>query len=330
MSLAALLATRSIVVVGALVLDTLLGDPWGAAHPVRAIGRLASWTERALRGPRRRGGVGRGAAAWAIVVAVSSLAAALVVIGARALAGDAGATVASMIIVYFAIAPRDLARHAVAVAGPLETGDLGAARKAVSMIVGRDVERLDHDGVGRAAVESVAESFVDGVAAPIAFAFVLGPVGAAAHRAINTLDSMFGHKDDRYREFGRVSARTDDLAGLVPARLSGFAIAIAAWILGLQGRNALRVYFRDRLRHESPNAAHPEAAFAGALGLSFGGRAWYDGEPVDKPRIGDGSERCTAADIRLAVRLMYASTVVLAVGAVAIEFGVRIAFAKFG
>ncbi len=330
MNLASLLVTRSLVVLGALVLDVALGDPWGAAHPVRGIGTLAAGTERVLRGPRRCGGVARGAAAWIVVVGAASLAAALAVMGARAFGGEAGAAVASIVIVYVTVAPRDLARHAIAVARPLEAGDLHAARSSVSMIVGRDVDRLDRDGVARAAVESVAESFVDGVAAPVIYALVLGPAGAAAYRAINTLDSMFGHKDERYFEFGRVSARADDLAGFIPARLSGFAIALAAWIMGLRGREALRVYFRDRLRHESPNAAHPEAAFAGALGLSLGGRMWYDGEPVEKPRIGDGAERCHAADIRRAVRLMYGSTAVLAVCAVAIELAARVAFAGFG
>lgn len=314
-----LLLTPGGLLVAALLLDTLIGDPWGRLHPVRGIGVLAAFAEDRLRRFRALSPVFAGAVAWVIVVGVTAALSSIVLMASRALAAATGGWVAGVIIVYLSIAPRDLARHAHRVAVALRRDDLGGAREAVSMIVGRDVDGLDSDAVGRAAVESVAESFVDGVAAPIFFALVFGPVGAASYRAINTLDSMFGHRDDRYLEFGRLSARADDWAGLIPARLAGPVISLASVLLGLNGIRAFRVFLRDRLRHASPNAGHPEASFAGALGLRLGGPISYDGVTVDKAWIGDGSVPCSAADVDAAIRLMYVSTIVLIAAAVGVQ-----------
>lgn len=314
-----LLLTPGGLLVAALLLDALIGDPWGRLHPVRGIGILAAFAEDRLRRFRAFRPAFAGSVAWVIVVGVTAALSSIVLMASRALVGVAGGWVVGVIIVYLSIAPRDLALHAHRVAVALRRDDLRGAREAVSMIVGRDVDGLDSCAVARAAVESVAESFVDGVAAPIFFAVLLGPVGAASYRAINTLDSMFGHRDDRYLEFGRFSARADDVAGFIPARLSGPLISLASVLLGLDGVRAFRVFLRDRLMHASPNAGHPEASFAGALGLRLGGPIRYDGVAVDKAWIGDGSVACTASDVDTAIRLMYVSTIVSIGVAVAVQ-----------
>ncbi len=177
----------------------------------------------------------------------------------------------------------------------------------VAAIVGRDTQQLDEAGVVRAAVESVAESTVDGVTAPLFFAAIAGPVGAMVYRAVNTLDSMFGHQDDRYRRFGWAAARIDDLANYLPARLTAPLICLAAalWISSRSGRAALRILARDGRKHASPNSGLAEAAMAGALGVQLGGVNYYDGEPLEKPTIGDAVVPLSPRHIRVANALMF-------------------------
>ena len=284
----------------------------------------------------------RGALAWACVVGLSAGAAALLLwlgrlagaalggaFGGGAAAGVAGAAgvtgpaspaptpgarigegVVSVLLVYVSLAPRDLARHALRVRRALCAGGLEEGRKAVSMMVGRDVARLDEAGVVRACVESVAESAVDGVVAPLFWALLLGPIGAIAYRAINTLDSSWGYRDARYLFFGRVAARADDAANWLPARLGFLAAILAALVLGRDARGAARIGWRDRRKHESPNAAWLEACFAGALRVRLGGPAWYGGEPLGKPFLGDDTRPVETADIGRSVALMYATAII--------------------
>lgn len=181
------------------------------------------------------------------------------------------------------LAQRSLHQHVAAVLRPLEAGDLGAARDAVGMIVGRDVQRLDAGGVAAAAIESLAESFNDGVVAPIFWFVVAGLPGLFIYKAVNTADSLIGHREPRWRAFGWASARFDDLLNLAPARLAGALITLA-------GRGGWSVMLRDAGMHASPNAGWPEAAMAGALNVRLGGAAWYDGERSDRPVFGSGRE----------------------------------------
>lgn len=310
----------------------------------RDVGREASGAAPETASPDGpRAGLGlvaRGALAWACVVGLSVAAAALILWLARlagaalggaidgalkagaAAAGDAAAAaargaligegLAAVLLVYVSMAPRDLARHALRVRRALRDGGLGEGRRAVSMIVGRDVERLDESGVVRACVESVAESAVDGVVAPLFWALVLGPLGAVAYRAINTLDSSWGYRDERYLLFGRVAARADDAANWLPARLGFLAAILAALVLGRDAGGAARIGWRDRRKHESPNAAWLEACFAGALRIRLGGPAWYGGERLGKPCLGDDLRPVEIADIERAVALMYATALVFA------------------
>ncbi|MGO8746380.1 MAG: adenosylcobinamide-phosphate synthase CbiB [Thermoguttaceae bacterium] len=269
----------------AVALDLVLGDPRWLPHPVRGIGRLALWLERGSRrafGSTRFAGLVTafatyalvGGLTWGLIRAAATL---------SPLAGD----LISIAVIYTTIAARDLARHSMAVFRPLAAGDLVEARRRAGAIVGRDTDRLDEPGVVRAAVESVAESTVDGVTAPLFFAALAGPVGAMVYRAVNTLDSMFGHHDDRYRRFGWAAARIDDLANYVPARLTAPLLCVAALLLRLRCGQAVWTLLRDGSKHASPNSGLAEAAMAGALGVQLGGLTYYDGEPLEKPPIGD-------------------------------------------
>lgn len=287
----------------AVGLDLALGDPRWLPHPVRGIGwlalRLETLTRRYLGDTRGAGTVAAlttyaaaGAAAWAVIRGAAAL---------HPLAGDA----AAIVLIYTTIAARDLAGHSMAVFQSLTAGDLDEARRRVGWIVGRDTDRLDPPGVVRASVESVAESTVDGVTAPLFYAAVAGPVGAIVYRAINTLDSMFGHQDQRYGRFGWAAARLDDAANYLPARFTAPLISVAAVLLRLRPLASLRVLLRDGRKHASPNAGLTEAAMAGALGVRLGGVTYYDGQPLDKPTIGDELVPLDAEHIRRANAVMF-------------------------
>lgn len=190
-----------------------------------------------------------------------------------------------------------------------ESGDTVAARKAVSMIVGRDTAVLDRDGIIRAAVETVAENTSDGVTAPLFYMGLGGAVGAFFYKSVNTMDSMIGYKDEKFADIGRFAAKLDDVLNYIPSRLTAFFMVIAAPISGLDGRNAFRIWRRDRRNHASPNSAQTESACAGALHLRLAGDAWYFGKLHKKPYIGDDDRPVETADIRRANKLMYVTSV---------------------
>lgn len=310
-----------ILIFAAVLIDRLLGEAPSRLHPVCAMGLWADWCEDRVR--RSFGGtLGAGTLAAVLVLAPwTGLAFGLTVL-AGLWAGLWAACAVSAVVVYVCLAPRSLAEHAQAVAVPLGQGDLPAARKAVSFMVGRDVSVLDAHGVGRACVESVGENLVDGVLATLFWAavgyLVLGSAGAAGgavlHRACNTLDAMWGKRNERYARFGTFAARLDDCLAWCPARLSLPVIALSAGLLRLSGLADLRAWdalcvgFRHRGRHASPNSAWSEAAFAGALGLRLGGPATYGGVTRPHPFLGEGIAEATAAHIADAVRLMWATT----------------------
>ncbi|HYW80705.1 MAG TPA: adenosylcobinamide-phosphate synthase CbiB [Thermoguttaceae bacterium] len=300
----------------AVALDLLIGDPRWLPHPVKLIGRLAAWLEspsRRLIASARLAGV----VTALLVIAISGSVAWGLVWAAACLHPLAGNTV-SILLIYTCIAARDLAAHGVAVFRPLNAGNLGEARRRVAMIVGRDTDRLDESGVARATVESIAENLVDGVTAPLLFATIFGPVGAIVFKAINTLDSTFGYKNEQYAQFGWASARIDDVVNFLPARLTTPFVALAALLLHERPGGALRIARRDRRRHTSPNAGYPEAAFAGALGVQLGGPSFYFGQdrPVQKPLIGDRLCELRAVHICKANRLMIATTALFLVACV--------------
>lgn len=290
----------------AVALDLAAGDPRWLPHPVRGIGWVADRMESITRrwiGWQRGAGILAAAGTYAIAGTV-----AWVAIWLAAWMHPAAGDAVSIVLIYTTIAAKDLARHSMAVYRPLASGNLQEARKRVGMIVGRDTHRLDESGVARAAVESVAESTVDGVTAPLMFAMLAGPVGAVVYRAINTLDSMFGHKDEKYRYFGWASARVDDLANFIPARVTAPLMCLAAGLLEGRTRMAAGICWRDARHHASPNSGLTEACMAGALGVQLGGVNYYDGEAVIKPTIGQANEPLSAKHILRANALMLLTT----------------------
>ncbi len=252
----------------------------------------------------------------------------LLVQGAAVLAQSLGLTLA-VILLYTTIATRDLLHHSNAVYDQLHTGDsIEKARMAVSMIVGRDTSTLSQENISRACIETVAENMVDGVTAPLFFAvtaslfapFVdLSPIvcavlGAFLYKAVNTMDSMFGYKNEKYLKFGRCAAKLDDAANFLPSRISGLCVIVAAFLLKLDYREAARIFRRDRLNHSSPNSGHTEAATAGALGLRLGGPSSYFGNIVEKPYLGDNTREPVPGDIKKTNNLMLVGAAIFLIG----------------
>jgi adenosylcobinamide-phosphate synthase len=286
----------------AVLLDQLAGDPRRLPHPVRLMGRLGLALEtffRATRLPLKTAGI----LTLALLLAAAWATTALLLYGAGLIHPGAAAAMA-VYLIYTTIAARDLCRHSRAVHDALQIGDLPEARRRVGMIVGRETAQLNKEEVARAAVESVAESMVDGVCAPLLYAFAGGPAAAMLYRAVNTADSMFGYKNERYKEFGWAAARLDDLANFIPARLTGLLVPVAALLLNLDAASSWRILRRDRKNHASPNSGHGEAAVAGALGIRLGGPGTYFGRVVRKPFIGEALQPIMAAHILAANRLM--------------------------
>lgn len=289
------------ILLAALVIDAVLGDPPGlyarVAHPVALIGRLIAGLERWLYGqpPGRRI---RGVALTLITVTIAAGAGGVVAAVARAIDEPWGLALEA-IAASTLLAGRSLHDHVRDVARGLRQG-LAPGRAAVACIVGRDPQSLDEGGVARAAIESAAENFSDGLVAPAFWFLLLGLPGLAAYKAVNTLDSMIGHKDERYQDFGWAAARLDDLANLLPARLAALLLIIAS---GTKAAEAAIAAWRDARLHHSPNAGWPEAAMAGALALKLGGPRRYDGEAIDEPWLGAGRAEADAGDIQRCLRL---------------------------
>jgi adenosylcobinamide-phosphate synthase len=280
-------------------------------HPVKGIGWLALRTESLMRRtalPLRLAGI----AAVLCIVGGSAVLAWLLVTGATLLHPAIGAA-AGIYLSYSAFATRDLGDHARAVLRALQSGDTALARQKVSFMVGRDTAAMTLEDVAQAATESVAENTVDGVTAPLFYALLFGPVGAIAYKAVNTLDSTFGYKNERYLEFGWAAAKLDDLANYLPARLTVLVIALAAAIRKLRFIDIFRSVREGARLHASPNAGYPEAAFAGALGVTFGGRRSYGGSIEDAPLLGVKNEPCRPETLQESIILMQLTSATFAV-----------------
>jgi adenosylcobinamide-phosphate synthase len=298
-----------VILLAAMVMDAVIGEGGPLfkilPHPITLLGRFIDALDKRLNRPQRSEATRKWRGVLTLVIVTSVVG----VLGwaVQDLAVHAlGAWPVMLIATWTLIAQRSLAVHVGNVATALDSGGLLAGRQAVSHIVGRDPERLDSGGVARAAIESCAENFSDGVIAPIFWFVVAGLPGMAIYKAVNTLDSMIGHMNPHYRSFGWASARFDDLVNLIPARLSGFLLSLAAlFVAGCNPRRALATMIRDARKHRSPNAGWPEAAMAGALGLSLAGPRSYPGHTVDDPWIGIGRTSATADDIRQAVRVLW-------------------------
>lgn len=284
-------------------LDLLLGDPRWLPHPVVLIGNLVNYLETLLVGlldRRRMTGV--------LLVVMTCVFTGLVAWGGIRLLGALHPLLGWLVALWLAcssLALRSLHLESRKVVRWVEAGDLDQARRDLALIVGRETGGLDEQGILRACIETVAENTSDGVIAPLFYLFLGGPVLALLYKAANTLDSMVGYRDDRYRELGWAAARFDDLVNLLPARLTGLLMVVAAIPLGLNGWNALRILLRDARKPASPNAGFPEAAIAGALGVQLGGPATYFGQRYEKPTLGEPDRPVTVATYRATVRMMY-------------------------
>jgi adenosylcobinamide-phosphate synthase len=301
----------------ALAIDAALGWPDALhrriGHPVTWLGRLIDALDARLNRPAR--GAAARARAGAVTVALVVAAAALPALAVQAAlpAGWLGVALGG-ILAWPLVAARSLHAHVAAVAAPLARGDIDGARQAVAMIVGRDPSRLDAPGIARAALESLAENASDGVVAPLFWGALLGLPGIAAYKAVNTLDSMIGHRTERHAAFGRVAARLDDAANWAPARLTGLAIALVA----PRPRTAIRVMARDARHHRSPNAGWPEAAMAGALGRRLSGPRVYAGGVAPEPWLNGAAPDPAPADVARGLALYLRAVALVAAGLAAL------------
>lgn len=286
----------------AFLLDLTLGDPRWDWHPVRLMGKAILAAEKWIRRRPKSLFLGGLGLALGLPLASAGLAWLLLVLARRESTGLE--FLVSVILIYFCISARDLRDHALAVLQAVEKGDLPGARKALARIVGRDTAHLDRKGILRACLESVAESTCDGIIAPLFFAFLGGAPLALAYKAVSTLDSMVGYKNEKYVRLGKASARADDAANWIPARLSALLVAGSACFMGLRPGAALAAAWKDGPRQPSPNSGWPEAAYAGALGVRLGGASTYQGRRVVKASLGQARQTLDAGRLRAGIRLM--------------------------
>ena len=292
------------------LLDLLLGDPYWLPHPIRLIGSLISGLEKKLLGGRtekdRKKELKKGVLLVFLVLFITFSVSVMLIVGAYNIHPYLGVLIET-IMTYQILATKCLKVESMKVYHCLQTEGLEAARKAVSMIVGRDTSILDEEGVAKAAIETVAENTSDGVIAPMLYTALGGPILGFFYKAVNTMDSMVGYKNEKYLYFGRAAAKLDDFVNYIPARISAYLMICAAFIGGkdYSGRDAYKIYKRDHRKHASPNSAQTESVCAGALGIRLAGDASYFGKVVKKPFIGDELRSVEYEDIKRINRLMY-------------------------
>ena len=301
--------------IAGFVLDLLIGDPHFIPHPVRLIGSLISFLDKRLNcdagcniSEKKLNLIKykRGMLLVFTVIFATFAISVIIIVAAYSINLYAG-LIAEAVMTWQILATKCLRVESMRVYDALRTDGVDAGRRAVSMIVGRDTSVLDAAGVTRAAVETIAENTSDGVIAPMLYTAIGGPVLGFVYKAVNTMDSMLGYKNDKYMYFGRFAARLDDVVNFIPARISAYLMIAAAFIGGRQfdGRNAYRIFKRDRFNHASPNSAQTESVCAGALRVQLAGDAVYFGKLVKKKYIGDGLREIECEDIKRANRLMY-------------------------
>lgn len=290
------------------IMDLVFGDPYWFPHPVRFIGKLISKTEKFIRKHAKSEESLKywGILMWLVPVVTTALVTALIV--KIASFNKYVEIFVSAFIIYTTLSTKCLKDEATKIYNVLETGDIKKSRVQLSYIVGRDTTNLSQSEIIRATVETVAENTVDGTISPMFYGFLFGPVGAMTYKAINTLDSMVGYKNDKYLNLGCVSAKLDDVANFIPARLTAIFMPLGAFLCGMNGINSFKIAIRDRKNHKSPNCAFAEGAAAGAIGVQLGGTNIYFGKEVYKPTIGDKKRELENYDIVRMNKLMYATT----------------------
>ena len=293
----------------AYVLDLIFGDPQNIIHPVQVIGKMISSGEKFLLG--ENSSLSRKYKFFAgmiLNITVISLTYGITYLIHRTSENSIILTVAEIYLMYTVFSINSLAREGNRVYNILKEGNIERARKDLSYLVSRDTGTMDEKMIIRSTMETISENTVDGIVAPMLYMFLGGLPLSMTYKAINTFDSMVGYKNEKYMDFGKFSAKLDDVANFIPARITGILIVIASMILGYDYKNSLKIFIRDRKNHSSPNSGHAEAGVAGALGVQFGGRVSYFGKEVDKPVIGDKIKDFELEDIKKNIKIMYAAS----------------------
>ena len=287
----------------AYVLDLIFGDPQNVVHPVQVIGKIISAGEKVLL--RKKYKFLAGAVLNIFTVSITYT---LMYLISKSVKISVFFMIIEIYLMYTIFSINSLAREGNRVYRILKEGDIEKARKDLSYLVSRDTEMMDEKMIIRSTMETISENTVDGIVAPMFYMFLGGMPLAMAYKAINTLDSMVGYKNEKYMDFGKFSAKVDDAANFIPARITGILIVLASMILGYDYKNSLKIFIRDRKNHSSPNSAHSEASVAGALGVQFGGKVSYFGKEMDKLTIGNKTKEFELEDIRKNIRIMYVTS----------------------
>ena len=291
----------------AYILDLIFGDPQNIIHPVQIIGKIISLGEKILL-KEKSGSRYKFFAGIILNIFVVSITYGLTCLIYKSSKISGVFTLIEIYLMYTVFSVNSLAREGNRVYNILKEGNIEKARKDLSYLVSRDTETMDEKMIIRSTMETISENTVDGIVAPMFYMFLGGLPLAMTYKAINTLDSMVGYKNEKYMDFGKFSAKIDDVANFIPARITGVLIVAASMILRYNYKNSLKMFIRDRKNHSSPNSGHAEAGVAGALGVQFGGRVSYFGKEVDKPVIGDKIKDFELEDIKKNIKIMYAAS----------------------
>lgn len=287
----------------AYVLDLIFGDPQNIIHPVQIIGKLISFGEKILLKEKYKFFAG-----IILNLTVLSVTYGVNYIIFRSAKNSGIFAIIEIYLMYTIFSVNSLAREGNRVYGILKEGNIEKARKDLSYLVSRDTGTMDEKMIIRSTMETISENTVDGIVAPMFYMFIGGLPLGMTYKAVNTLDSMVGYKNEKYMEFGKFSAKVDDVANFIPARITGIFIIIASFILRYDYKNSFKIFFRDRKNHSSPNSGHAEASVAGALGVQFGGRVSYFGKETKKPTIGDKIKDFELEDIKKNIKIMYVTS----------------------
>lgn len=286
------------------ILDLIIGDPQNPYHPIRIIGGLCKWLEKIFRGIFKKSLKLAGGLTWITAVVIVYIVNLLIIKLAFSVNNILGIIV-SGIIIYFCISTKALKVEGLKVIKYIIKDDIEGARIQLSYIVGRDTKGLEKRAIVRAVIETVAENMCDGIIAPLFYVGIGGAPLIMTYKAVNTMDSMFGYKNEKYKDFGYFPAKLDDVFNYIPARFTGFFTIIVAFLLKMNWKNSFKIYNRDKSNHSSPNSAHSEAAVAGALGIKLGGANYYFGKLVEKPTIGDNLEEIEIEHLNKANKILY-------------------------
>lgn len=307
------------------LLDLIVGDPQNPIHPIRIIGSLCKTVEKFFKSILKRYLKVAGLLTWILVVFIVFIFNYLLLKVTYRI-NPSVTMILGSVMIYFCISTKALKIEGLKVVKYVIKDDIEGARKQLSYIVGRDTKNLDKESILKAVVETVAENMSDGVIAPLFYAGIGGAPLAFLYKAVNTMDSMFGYKNDKYIEFGYFPAKLDDVFNYIPARLSGYFIVVVSFILGLDYKNSFKIYKRDKNNHSSPNSAHPEAAVAGALNVQLGGPNYYFGKLVEKQTIGDDREKIDINKVNNTNNILYCSAVLGCIMALIINWSINVIF----